>query len=562
MSRLRHHRRRGAVGQYLFFHGGPRGGCGYSRRLARDINNSFHRPAAFWIGCAIIIAGVGSHVPMFMMGAAMGYQLAGMPMGSLMIGGMAVIPFGLAMACWGMIPRFAGMARSGTAPMQFHVADGVALNAEHWKLVGVLMVALAVDVLKPATLGFVMPGMTREYEITRETAGVLPLVALTGTTLGSVAWGRLADRFGRRSAIMLSALMFVGTAICGAMPSFEWNLVMCFLMGASAGGLLPIAFTLMAETVPARHRGWLLVALGGIGTSGGYLLAAGSAAWLEPMFGWRVLWLLGLPTGLLIIVLGRYIPESARFLAGAGLQNEARAVLARFAGNQGVEMDAPEPALAHGAAAHNVIRGQLLRGRNAAITWGLVVCGVAWGMANFGFLLWLPTNLGRMGMDPGAASALLTRSALIALPGTALVIWMYHSWSSLKSLVAFITLTSLSLLLFFVLDLWKVQSTAAMVIATALLLVSASGVIAMLIPYSAEIYPMQLRGTGSGLVAAGSKFGGILGALCGVFGLFSYFAASALLIAIPMAVSAIMLARSGVETRGRRLEDIQHALEA
>src|SRR3546814_7869293 len=69
--------------------------------------------------------------------------------------------------------------------------------------------------------------------------------------------------------------MFSGTAICGAMPTFEWNLVMCFLMGASAGGMLPIAFTLMAETVPAAHRGWLLVALGGVGTSAGYLLAAG-----------------------------------------------------------------------------------------------------------------------------------------------------------------------------------------------------------------------------------------------------------------------------------------------
>ena len=103
---------------------------------------------------------------------------------------------------------------------------------------------------------------------------------------------------------------------------------------------------------------------------------------------------------------------------------------------------------------------------------------------------------------------------------------------------------------------------AAMVSATALLLVSSSGVIAMLIPYAAEIYPVQLRGSGSGLVAAGSKFGGIVGALCGVFGLFSHFAASALLIALPMALAAVMLARSGVETRGRRLEEIQHAFDA
>ena len=71
----------------------------------------------------------------------------------------------------------------------------------------------------------------------------------------------------------------------------------------------------MAETMPARHRGWLLVALGGVGTSAGYLLAAGAAALLEPIFSWRALWLLGLPTGLLIILLNRFIPESPRFLA-------------------------------------------------------------------------------------------------------------------------------------------------------------------------------------------------------------------------------------------------------
>src|SRR4030095_4008288 len=144
--------------------------------------------------------------------------------------------------------------------------------------------------------------------------------------------GRLADTFGRGAAILLSALMFIGTAICGVMPSFEWNLAMCFLMGASAGGLLPITFTLMATTVPAAHRGWLLVALGGVGTSAGYLMAAGSAALLEPLISWRALWLLGPPTGALISVRGRFIRESPRFRATAGMMDAARTVLARFAG--------------------------------------------------------------------------------------------------------------------------------------------------------------------------------------------------------------------------------------
>ena len=167
-----------------------------------------------------------------------------------------------------------------------------------------------------------------------------------------------------------------------------------------------------------------------------------------------------------------------------------------------------------------------------------------------------------MGMDATAASALLARSALLALPGIAIVIWLYHRWSSIKALVLFIALTTATLLVFFGLGLAQVQSTLAMVPTTALLLVSSSGVIAMLIPYAAEIYPVHLRGTGSGVIAASSKFGGILGAGFGVLGVFGHFAVSALLIAVPMAVAALMLISSGIETRGRGLEDIQDLLDA
>lgn len=523
---------------------------------------SFHHPIAFWLGCAAIVAGVLSHIPMFICAAGMDYQMAGMEMDAAMLIGMALIPLGLLFSGYGLMPRIDQLRQNlhGSAPLHFHIADGLPLNREHWTLVIVLVVALTIDVMKPATLGFVMPGITDEYDISKELAGYLPLVALTGTTVGSILWGYLADSFGRRAAILLSALMFIGTAICGAMPSFEWNLAMCFLMGASAGGLLPITFTLMAEMIPAAHRGWLLVALGGVGTSAGYLVAAGAASILEPLFSWRALWLLGLPTGAVILFLNRYIPESPRFLANAGLINEARAVLAKFAGVIDRAPDhKPPSAVVESAPAATGMR-QLLHGAYANISYGLVVCGIAWGLVNFGFLLWLPTNLRAMGMDASAASGLLARSAFLAMPGIALVILLYHRWSSIKTLVLFIALTTLTLLAFFVMRLTGIQSSTAMVIATALLLVSASGVIAMLIPYAAEIYPVHLRATGSGLIAASSKLGGILGAACGVLGVFSDIALSAALIAVPMAISAFMLLRSGIDTRGRRLEEIQETM--
>jgi putative MFS transporter len=542
-----------------------RGSRGFGRSMKAN-GLSFHHPIAFWSGCTAVVAGVFAHAPMFLMGRMTHWQMVGMPMDTTMLGGMALIVVGVLLATFGLMPRLAQMRATlhGDAHhLHFHVADGVPLNRAHWTLVVVLAVALVIDVMKPATLGFVVPGMSAEYAITKPTASLLALVALIGTTVGSVLWGWMADAFGRRAGILLSALMFIGTAICGAMPQFGWNLAMCFLMGASAGGMLPIAFTLMAETVPAAHRGWLLVALGGVGTSAGYLAAAGAAAVLEPMFSWRVLWLLNLPTGVVILILNRFIPESPRFLSNAGL--EARAVLGKFAGR--AASDAVEPDDAHHPGAPVLdappppaTLRQLLQGRHARITWGLLVCGLAWGLVNFGFVLWLPVNLAQLGIDPKAASALLARSAVYALPGIALVIWLYHRWSSVLTLVLFIALTTLSLLAFAAMAYTGMRSAPATIACTAALLVSVSGVIAMLIPYAAEIYPVHLRGTGSGVIAASSKFGGILGAGFGVLGLLGQFTVSAVMIAVPMAVSGVLLWRAGIETRGQRLEEIQAQL--
>jgi putative MFS transporter len=159
-------------------------------------------------------------------------------------------------------------------------------------------------------------------------------------------------------------------------------------------------------------------------------------------------------------------------------------------------------------------------------------------------------------MTGGAADALLAKSALLALPGALLVTWMYHAWSTYKTLAVFATIAGAALLGFLLIGTGASQSHTAFTTLTIVLLISISGVIAMLIPYATEIYPVQVRGTGSGVIAGASKLGGIVAAGLSVTGFFAAVSASAIGVAVPLAVSAVMLAVKGVETRGRSLENI------
>src|SRR3546814_20354217 len=113
-----------------------------------------------------------------------------------------------------------------------------------------LVVALVIDVMKPAALGFAIPGMIAEYDVPRETVSLLPFFALVGTVFGSFLWGAVADAYGRKASILLSAVMFVGTSICGALPALAWNVGWCFLLGAAEGGMLTVSYALSAVMAP------------------------------------------------------------------------------------------------------------------------------------------------------------------------------------------------------------------------------------------------------------------------------------------------------------------------
>ncbi len=85
-------------------------------------------------------------------------------------------------------------------------------------------------------------------------------------------------------------------------------------------------------------------------------------------------------------------------------------------------------------------------------------------------------------------------------------------------------------------------------------MVGVNGIIAVLLPYTAENYPVLLRGRATGLVAGTSKFGGLAANALTVAAMVPGLIAAALALACPIVLSAAMVARYGRETRNRYLE--------
>lgn len=508
--------------------------------------------AAFWSGALAITIGVVLHLPMFWMGRDMGFRLSGMAMDPAMISGMGLIVAGVALTAWGLLPRNLAAQVEASRHISVAAPEDAPLAPAHWRLMAVLVLALIIDVMKPASLGFVMPGFTAEYAKSPGEASALPFAALLGTVTGSILWGIAADIYGRKATIMLSAAMFVGTSICGAMPSFEWNLAMCFLMGAAAGGMLPVTYALLAETMPSRHRGWALVLVGGLGAAGGYVAASGFSAWLEPVYSWRILWLLNLPTGLLLLLLGSFIPESAKFLLARGRRAEAKAVMARF-GTRSHTHDTEEedidfaPVHLDAAVHPGGIWQRDLRGRTAALT----TLGLGWGLVNFGLLLWLPRELVARGVPMGEASGLIAQSALIAFPTVFLVAWLYHSWSTKGVLLAASAVTALGLAGVLALD--TVWTDLPPVVVLSFLILGTNGLLAVLLPYAAESYPLAIRGRATGWIAACTKAGGLAAQTLGIAALVPPLGLAAGMIVAPIVGGIALALRYCRETRGMDL---------
>ncbi|MDQ6804044.1 MAG: MFS transporter [Actinomycetota bacterium] len=523
---------------------------------------SFEHPVSFWAGVAAVTIGTLMQLPMYFGAKHMGYRLRGMPFDATMSVGMGLMFVGIGLTVYGLLPRVSATGKTAASRIKVKALDDAPITRSHVALILVMAAAITIDVMKPTTLAFIAPGAAAEYGLrsplnphsTGLPIALYPLAGIGGTVVGSLIWGSLADRIGRRASILIAAVIFIATSTCGAMPTYPMNLATCFIMGLGVGGMLPIIFALASETIPARHRGWIIVLIGG-DVAGAYIIMSWLASTIGSPheYGWRSLWLVGIPISLVLVLINRWIPESPRFLLQHGREREARAVMHRY-GATVIKSDEPESDVEQRIHEHY---GQLLRRPFAGLTAVLLMLAIGIGVVQFGFQQWIPTNLQRLGYGEVSASKILRDSALIGFPLNLPIALLYGYWSSKKTIILMAVLTAAALVGFVIAGDGVVGNSTLLHVLLIVPIWGISSLTAVTAAYASEIYPTRIRARGTALAAATTKLGGVLILAVVAAALATpSIAVTALLGAIPIVAAVAMLMVFGVETRRKRLEQI------
>src|SRR5512136_874591 len=141
---------------------------------------------------------------------------------------------------------------------------------------------------------------------------------LAATALGGIVFGYLADRFGRKTVLSWTILVYsIGTFLCGFAQSAAWLLVFRVVTGLGVGGEWATGQTLVGETFPAKMRA-RFAAVMQTGAPLGIALASIVGGFVEPAlvnafgpeWGWRGCFFLSVLPALLIVVIRRSMPES------------------------------------------------------------------------------------------------------------------------------------------------------------------------------------------------------------------------------------------------------------
>lgn len=347
------------------------------------------------------------------------------------------------------------------------------------KLLGLAGTGWMFDAMDVGILSFVIAAVALEWNLTPAEMGWIGSVNSIGMAVGAFAFGILADRIGRKQVFMMTLILFsVASGLSALTTTLAAFLFLRFLVGAGLGGELPVASTLVSESVEAHERGKIVVLLESFWAVG-WILAALIAYFIIPDFGWRIALIITALPAFYAIYLRRNLPDSPKFEAvGKSKQSTLEKLQMLWS---------PEYA-----------RRTLM----LWIVWFTVV------FSYYGMFLWLPSVMVLKGFSMIDSFGYVLLMTLAQLPGYFTAAWLIERLGRKFVLSTYLLGTALSALAF-----GYAESLAALLLFGALLSFFNLGAWGALYAYSPEQYPTSIRATGAGTAAAVGRIGGIFGPL-------------------------------------------------
>jgi putative MFS transporter len=435
---------------------------------------------------------------------------------------------------------------------------------KHWLVAAVLCTATFFDGYDNLMITAVLPLILAAFKVPLAAAGVLVAATFWGQLLGSPLAGILAERWGRRTVLLVSCGLMGATAILSALAQdFNQLIIARAIQGLGVGAEIPIAGAMFNEFVRSRHRGGAVFAYETMFAWGGYVapwLALGCIALFGQDQAWRAMFVFGALPVLMVFIRRRALPESPRWLLNQGRTTEAEHIIVDFERSAArSHLALPEPVVVPQPVVQKTNYLELFRkpylGRTAMmLVWIMMTYAYGYGYAPFVAALY--TTVG--GLPLTSALLLTVAGQAISIPYNYFVAFtvdrfgrrFYFGWGLLFAAVVMVGGA-------IVVGLLGIRTWPVLFAVTQLAQLGTVSQIGFYV-YAPELFPTRMRAwataTGSTGIRLVSSFmpivvGAIAASTLGLGGVY-------ILMAVCLTVGGLTLLRFGPETRRRVLEEI------
>jgi AAHS family 4-hydroxybenzoate transporter-like MFS transporter len=285
--------------------------------------------------------------------------------------------------------------------------DNLKISRFNLNLLFWLFLVMMLDGYDITAAAFAGPHLVKAWGIERSALGPMLGASLFGILIGSLAFGYIGDRYGRKTGTIASCLMFgIFTLAAGWSSSLGELSLLRFLAGIGIGGVFPNAVALSAEYAPKRLRATMVILMFTGNTFGAALPGLVSMS-LVPTYGFHVLfWLGGFIMIALSLCLCVTLPESVKFLALKGKTARTIQMLRRL--DPTIEASENDQFVMHEVVGSKFRLGQLFEGKFALAT-PLLWLLFAVNLMIFYFInSWMPTLVSAVDGSAGRGVLALT----------------------------------------------------------------------------------------------------------------------------------------------------------